>query len=254
MPGRLPAGLLLAAAAGALLTSCSLRLPIDDGPPPTVRRQLVAKQPPPAEPAPDREPLVLVWLIANKYHTGLVFPYDWLVESGFVPPEGFDSPKSVVMSWGNRDAYSEAGLDSTGKIVRVLLTPTPSVMELIVADWDVAEMIPHQRIWKKQVPREMGKPLAHFLNECSRDTPNGTPVVVCPASWGDGVQIECKYRYFIPRVCNVWTAQAMEAIGCDMNPWWALTAAGVARQAERNGFELIWNAYGNQQPDTRDTP
>jgi predicted ATPase len=37
------------------------------------------------------------------------------------------------MSWGNRDAYSKAGIDNWWKMFRVLFTPTPSVMELIAS-------------------------------------------------------------------------------------------------------------------------
>ena len=72
-----------------------------------------------------------IWLVADSWHTGLVFPYDWLLESGFVPPPGFGNPRYVTMSWGNRDAYSAEGFDDAWKVFRVLFTPTRSVMELI---------------------------------------------------------------------------------------------------------------------------
>jgi hypothetical protein len=44
----------------------------------------------------------------------------------------------------------------------------------------------------------------------------------------------------------VWTVQALEATGGKYHPWFALTAAGVIRQAEnpRNGFEMIWPGGG----------
>ena len=70
--------------------------------------------------------------------------------------------------------------------------------------------------------------------------------MVCESSWGRGVQLESRYPYFIPRVCNVWTVQAIECLGGEINPWLALTADGLAREAEkpRNGFELIWPGGG----------
>jgi hypothetical protein len=193
-----------------------------------------------------RDPDVLIWLLSDSYHTGLVMPYDWLLESGFVPPEGFGRPRFVVMSWGNRDAYSPEGFDHPWKVFRVLFTPTPSVMELIPVDWDVAEVLPGQRIWRALVPRERGQSLTTFLNGCSATDGNGRPIVVRKSSWGDGVQLECRHSYFIPRVCNVWTVQALEAVGGEYRPWFALTARGVIRQAEnpRNGFEMIWPGGG----------
>ncbi len=225
------------ALAAALLGSCGIRLPIETR---DLRHVPVKLEARPGKPA--KDPDVLVWLIADEFHTGMVFPYDWLLESGFVPPADFGTPKHVAMSWGNTDAYSQEGLETPFKWCEVLFTPTPSVMELIQVNWDVAEVCPYQRIWRKLVPRDHGTNLANFLNRCSTNGPDGRPNVVRPASWGKGVQLEGHYPYFIPRVCNVWTAQAIECLGGEMHPWFALTADGLVRQAERppNNFEQIW--------------
>ena len=235
---RISAALKLAstAAAVALLASCSLRLPTQKVPTAKVPVRNTAKS------SHIKEPDVLVWMVADKWHTGLVFPYDWLIESGFIPPENFGNPKFVTMSWGNTDAYSPEGIGSTWNLLRVILTPTPAVMELIPTNWDVAEVMPHQRIWRKLTPRDKGTALADFLNKCSVIDANGRPIVVRPSSWGKGVQLESAHRYFIPRVCNVWTAQALECLGCELTPMLGLTADSLIRQAENppNNLELIW--------------
>ncbi|MBC8125738.1 MAG: DUF2459 domain-containing protein [Gloeobacteraceae cyanobacterium ES-bin-144] len=218
------------------LASCGIRLP--DAPPITYREPVRKSQPAPNEPAPD----VLVWLISDDLHTGMVFPYDWLIESGFIPPNGFGNPKYVTLSWGNRTAYVEKGLHTPWKFFRALFTPSPSVMELIPANWNVVEVCPHQRIWRKLVPRGRGKDLAAFLNDCSIHGPDGKPIVCGTSSWGGGVLLESRHSYFVPRVCNVWTVQAIESLGGDMHPWLAITANGLIRQAEKppNDFEKIW--------------
>ena len=222
----------------ALLGSCGIRLPVR---PASVQRVKVRLEPPPAKPAQD--PDVLVWLIADTYHTGMVFPYEWLEESGFVPPANFGKPRYVTMSWGNRHAYSKEGIDNAWKIFRVIFTRTPSVMELIPAEWNVAEVCPQQRIWRKLVPRDRGPALAAFLNACSAKGADGKPRVIGESSWGKGVQLESPHRYFIPRVCNVWTVQTIECLGGEINLWLALTADGLAHEAVKppNNFELIWS-------------
>jgi hypothetical protein len=246
-PRRRTFNLIAAAATAVLACSCGLRLPVEIPPVQKIEVRATSESPVPAPVAdPARPPDVLVWLTADNYHTGMVFPFDWLVESGFVPPDGFPSPKYVALSWGNRDAYSKEGFDHPWKVFRVLFTPTDSVMELIPIDWDVAEVIPGQRVWRKLVPRERGPAVAAFLNQCSTKDPEGFPRVVCESSWGDGVQLESPHAYFIPRICNVWTAQAIEALGGEVQPWFGLTASGLIRQAESppNDFELIWPGGG----------
>lgn len=231
-----PAGPLLIALA---LGSCGIRLP--DTPVRTYRADVVKKAHAPGTVA--RDPDVLVWLIADDLHTGMVFPYDWLIESGFVPPPGFGSPQYVTLSWGNRTAYVEKGLHTPGKFFQALFTRSPSVMELIPANWNVTEVCPHQRIWRKLVTRERGGDLAAFLNDCSIHGADGKPVVCGTSSWGGGVLLESRHVYFLPRICNIWTAQAIETLGGEMHPWLAVTANGLIRQAEKppNDFEKIWS-------------
>lgn len=233
--------------AAAALASCGIRLP--DAPALTcragVRRVEVRK---PAAAGIAKDPDVLAWLIADGFHTGMVFQYDWLIESGFVPPAGFGTPQYVTLSWGNRTAYVEKGLHSPWKFVRALFIPSPSVMELIPANWEIAEVCPHQRIWRKLVPRERGGDLAAFLNDCSTRGPDGKPIVCGTSSWGGGVLLESRHSYFLPRVCNVWTVQAIETLGGEMHPWLAVTADGLIRQAEKppNDFEKIWPGSGTK--------
>ena len=242
------AGIILAS---AMLASCGIRLP--DVPAVTRRVEASTSAHVPGQAV--RDPDVLVWLISDELHTGMVFPYPWLLESGFVPPAGFGTPNYVTLSWGNRTAYVEKGLHSPWKFVRALFMPSPSVMELIPANWNVTEVCPHQRIWRKLVARERGKDLAAFLNDCSTRGADGRPIVCGTSSWGGGVLLESRHHYFIPRVCNVWTVQAIESLGGEMHPWLAITANGLIRQAEKppNDFEQIWAGWKNENrpPDTR---
>lgn len=229
----------------AMSASCGIRLP--DTPKPTYQTNVgkLATAPKKGE-----DPDVLVWLIADKLHTGMVFQYDWLLESGFVPPAGFGHPKYVTLSWGDSTAYKEKGLHSPGKFFRALFIPTPSVMELIPADWNVVEVCIHQRIWRKLVVRERGKDLAAFLNDCSIFGTDGRPIVCGTSSWGGGVLLESRHVYFTPRMCNTWTCQAIESLGGDINPWMAITADGLIRQAKRppNDFEQIWWGAKKEEP------
>jgi hypothetical protein len=232
------------------LASCSLRLPV--GSAPLARLTVSSPSAKPGEVAP-RDPHVMVWLVADHHHSGVVLPYDWLIDSGFVPPVDFPSARYVAMSWGNRDAYSAQGIDNPWKWFRVLFTPTPSVMEMIPIRWEVTEVLPGQRIWRRLTPRERGPQVAAFLNRCLEHDVQGRPVVVASSSWGGGVQFQSSHSYFIPRVCNVWTAQVIEAMGGRIRPWRAVTANGLIRQAERppNDFEQIWAGRPKQDETSR---
>jgi hypothetical protein len=225
-----------------LLGSCGLRLPVNRHAVQTVPpvKKIVPHHPLLADEDSDE---VRVYLLGDTLHTGMVFPYDWLVDSGFVPPKNFGTPLAVSMSWGNRDAYVEKRWLSPWKVFRALFTPSPAVMEIIPINWNVPEVVPHQRIYLKFVKRDQGPKVAAFLNNCSRLDATGHPINIGPSSWGKGFLLESRHHYFFPRICNIWTVQAIEATGCDMNAWFGLSANGVIRQATKpqNGYVKIWN-------------
>ena len=240
----------LAAALALALASC-IRIPPPAAaaatrPLPVAKTALTPAHPANSK-APTRDPDVMVWMIADPLHTAMVFPYDWLLESGFIPPAGFGNPTYVTLSWGERTAYVQKAWLNPWQVCRAFFTPSPSVMEIIPFEGYVVNVCQQQRIWRKLVPRQRGPQLAAFLNHVSRSGPDGRPIAIGPSSWGDGVLLEGAYSYHLPRICNVWTAQTIEACGGEINPWFALTANGLIRQAERprNGFENVW--LGNKE-------
>lgn len=207
------------------------------------------------DPHDHRDSHVYIWLIADTLHTGLVFEYDWLLESGFIPPSDFPDARYVTLSWGDRTAYVQRRLMNIREIFHALFWPSESVMELIPANWHVTEVCPNQRIWQKRLPREQGRHLATFLNHCSVFDDAERPIVIGPSSWGNGVLLQSRHRYFYPRVCNIWTVQAMESMGERMNPWTAVSASGVIRQAtkrENRYAQIWWGSVNADEPQPKD--
>lgn len=225
-----------------IICSCSVRLPVDTAPieAAKVRASVGTDQP--------KKPDVTIWLMADKYHTNMAFPYDWLVESGYVPPKGIGTPRYLVMSWGNTDAYSHEGI-SPPKFFQIILSATPSVLEVIPIKWHIPEVCPDQRLWTRSTPHAYGPALAHFLNQCVETDPQGQPIIVRPSSWGEGVQLKGKYSYFVPRICNVWSAQAIESIGGKVSIMSGLTANGLIRQAEKppNNFVQVRSKIASRE-------
>jgi hypothetical protein len=196
---------------------------------------------------PERPPEVQVWMLADKLHTGMVFPYNWLLESGFMPPENFPDCKYVTLSWGDHNAYVNQRWLKPTEVIQAIFLPSPSVMECIPIHWEVAEVSPNQEIWMKSIPRERGPHVAAFLNHCTVPNENGHPTAIAPSSWGDGVLLKSPQSYYFPRICNVWTGHALEACGAQINPLMSIHRDLLIKEIERNGFSKVWDGSGNQQ-------
>ena len=196
---------------------------------------------------------VPVYLLADKLHTALAFDAAWLEKSGFQKPPELADHKYIVMSWGDEVAYVQERWLSAGQVVKALFTPSPSVMECIPIDWKVEEVCHRQRVFVADLPRSEGPALAAFLNACAEKTPDGGPMTIAKSSWGEGRLIRCpeNYSYYFPRICNVWTAQALDSCGYSINVPTALSANGLVRQAtsKKNGFRKIWGGENDPRHD-----
>ncbi len=228
------------------LSSCNfLTLP----PPPPPSPELI-KQNTVLSHSAERPTEIQIWFIADKLHTGMVYPYDWLIESGFLPPKNFPDCEYVTFSWGDQSAYVNQRWLSAPEVVKAIFLPSPSVMECIPINWSVAEVSPNQKIWRKFIPRQQGPAVASFLNHCTTTGADGYPVSIGPSSWGDGVLLASPHSYYFPRICNVWTGQALESTGAEINPLLSIHRDLLAIEAERNGFVQIWDGSGNKFVDS----
>ena len=186
---------------------------------------------------------VAVYLVADSLHTSLAVPYDWLVENGYRAPKGLRFPQGplryVVMSWGDRVAYVQRRWLRPSEVFNALVLPSESVTEIIPISWKVEEVCYQQRVYRAEISASKGRSLASFLNNSNRMDGTGSPRIIGSSTWGQGFLLDCKYSYYFPRICNVWTGQTLEACGLTIHMKSAISANGLIRQAEKQGFELI---------------
>lgn len=184
-----------------------------------------------------------IYLVADSLHTALVVPYQWLLDNGYKAPNDVRFPQGperlLVMSWGDEVAYVQKRWLRPWEVIHALFLPSDSVTEFIPISWKVEEVCFQQRIYRGEVSARKGKALAAFLNQSNVLNPDGRPKVVAQSSWGDGYLLKCKYSYYFPRICNVWTGQTLESCGLHVNMRSAITANGLVRQVEKQGFVKI---------------
>lgn len=232
--------MLLAIAVGSMLTaSCALHFPDD----PVRRAEMTRPAAVPPEPA-----TVPVVIFADELHTGLVFELAWLERHGYVLPEGAQRRRHVAMSWGDETAYVQREWLKPHQVVHALFMPSRSVMEVITFDWHVPEVCPTQRLYQGFAAESRGRELAAFLNACTELDDRGSPSEIGPASWGQGVMVRSPHAYYFPRICNVWTVDALNAAGFDFRGLRGVSADGVVKQAEKNGFRKIWGPEWQMPP------
>lgn len=235
---NLRASALIALGVPFLLGSCALDFPASAAA--DVRRVEVAQKRAAAPPAVPTMPVIL---FGDELHTGLILRLDWLQEHGYVRPRETRDQEWAAFSWGDETAYVQEEWLGLDQVFHALFQPSSSVMEIITFDYNVPSVCHHQRLYLAHVHEEDGAPLAAFLNACAVRDAEGVPETIGPASWGEGRLIRSPYKYYFPRICNIWTVEALKAAGFRMWTPFSLSADAVIRQATApgNGFQQIWD-------------
>jgi hypothetical protein len=178
-----------------------------------------------------------LWVVADPLHTGLVAPLEWLEEHGFRTPEAVRGQRYINVSWGDRVAYEQARWLNAWEVCNAVLLPSESVVEIIGFHYKPRDVFPQQRLYRARVERWRGAGLAAFLNRCG-GVEDGAPWrVVGPATWGRGSLMASPHRYGFPRLCNAFTANALEACGYRIGPWAEIWADALLDACRRQGFE-----------------
>ncbi|MBB5352173.1 hypothetical protein HNR46_002416 [Haloferula luteola] len=218
-----------------LLPGCMIAFP-KDREREAVRREEVAR------PA-DEPRTVPVVIFADRLHTGVILDLRWLRRHGYVPPEEVKSYRWAAFSWGDETAYVQKEWLTPGQVFQAFALPSRSVMEIIAFDYNIPEVCHHQRLYQGFTTEAAGEDIAAYLNFTTLRDAQGVPSVLGPSSWGGGEMVRSPHSYYFPRICNVWTVEALDAAGFEFHRWTGLSAAGVIRQAtaRKNGFAQIWD-------------
>lgn len=186
---------------------------------------------------------VPVVVFADELHTGLILDLRWLRRHGYVPPREIGDHRWAAFSWGDEAAYVQKQWLTPAQVIQALALPSSSVMEIIPIDYNIPNVCHHQRLYQGFTTESAGTELAAYLNFSSIRGEDGRPSSLGPSSWGGGQMVRSPHSYYFPRICNVWTVEALNAAGFDFRRWTGLSADGVVRQAtaRRNGFAQIWD-------------
>ncbi len=213
-----------------------------------VRHEVAGRGAEAAEPKPAGES-VGIWLVSGSYHTGLVVPLDWLEAGGFHPPSMVKGAKWVNLSWGDRLAYEQKRWLTPWEVMTALIFPTDSVMEIIRVDFDPRWVFPDQELIRGTAPREAGAKLAAFFENCRQGPGEAAEagMVLGDSTWGRGCLLTSPHTYGFPRLCNSWTAGALEACGYSFGPPGRVFAGSLMRECLRQGFEKVPPLTGEER-------
>jgi uncharacterized protein (TIGR02117 family) len=184
--------------------------------------------------AQEADTTVEIFVVGHGWHTGLVLPPAHIASADWPELASFSEADYVEIGWGDEGFYRAQKI-TAGLVTKAAFWPTPSVLHLAAFRGDVETMFPHSDVVSLRLARADFDHLTEFISQTfDREAASES---LGPGLYADSRFYRAKGKYFVPKTCNVWTAQALKVAGLRMRTWTSMTAESVLKQARNSGTD-----------------
>jgi uncharacterized protein (TIGR02117 family) len=178
----------------------------------------------------DAERSRVVYIVRRAHHTGVAMAVtdwpnrDWSVLASF--PQA----RYLEFGWGDA-AYYQAPDPSLGVTIAAVFWPTPTVMEVI--PWQViAEGVEDSETVALRVSDAELQAIAKSIED-SFVQPISATGDSYPVANGRALFYDARGKFHMFRMCNRWTAERLQRVGCSVRPRLIMTGSQPIAAAKR---------------------
>jgi len=193
-----------------------------------------------------------IWLVGHGWHVGLAVERGQMPASRWPESRAFSEFTYVEIGWGDADFYPAASV-SIGLALRAAFRSRGSVLFVAAFDAPVDRFFADSEIIEITLSVEGLEALAAFIHDAYAHDPTGRPIVLAPIPYGRGWFYQASGRYGLLDNSNTWTARALQAAGCPIDPARTATAGMLLAEARRFG-RVIRGPAGETAPARAETP
>ena len=171
-----------------------------------------------------------VYLVSHGWHVGLavrradVSPALW-PESG-----ALGSVRFVEVGWGDADYYP-AAQGHPGLALQAAFASAASVLHVAAIDEPLEQFFRGSTIVEVPLSSSGFEALTRFIHAAYARDASGRPIVVGAGIYGVSRFYRAEGRYRLFDNSNTWTAKALAAAGCPIDPADTVTAGSLLRWA-----------------------
>lgn len=176
----------------------------------------------------------VVTLVSHGWHVGLavrradVSPAVWPDSAALGPV------RYLEIGWGDADYYP-AVRGHPGLALRAAFASAGSVLHVAGIDAPLAEFFAGSTIIEVPLSSRGFEELTRFIHAAYARDAAGQAIVVGPGIYGASRFYRAEGRYRLFDNSNTWTAKALAAAGCPIDPDDTLTAGSLLRRARDLG-------------------
>ena len=180
------------------------------------------------------DPARTVYVVRHDWHAGIVVSRSDIPEDTWPALYDFPQARYLEVGWGDREFY-QAPDPSLGLAIKALLWTTPGVVHIVGFDAPVEEFFAASEIVALSVSVRGFEALCGFIGDAYARDERGNAQGLGPGLYGTSRFYASSLKYSLFATCNVWTARALQAAGCPIDPDSAVTVTGLLQQVRKVG-------------------
>ena len=178
-----------------------------------------------------------LFVVSHGWHTGIVVPRKFIIPGVWPENQDFSQFEFLEVGWGDEGFYRAKKI-TTGTALKAVFWPTSSVLHIVGFDGPVKTYFSASDIVKIRISDTNFNDLCGFIGRAYSRDEKGRATRLGPGLYGNSKFYRARGKYYFPKTCNVWTAQALKAAGCPINPACSTRAKSVIDQAKEFGAKM----------------
>lgn len=185
-----------------------------------------------------------IYLVSHGWHVGIVVKKNDIPDDIWPNPKSFPEGNYLEIGWGDLDFYQKP-TPPLGIALKAILLPTPSVLHIVAFNNSVTSYFPNSKIIMIRLSEAGFNHLIGYIAASFDKDSDGNTVPLGAGLYGLSQFYRSRDTYHLFRTCNVWTAKALDAAGCPVRPFLAITEDSLILQAQSFG-RILQDSPSNQ--------
>ena len=193
---------------------------------------------PPASklPAP-HEPGMVIYVVGQGWHTGLVIRRQDVAEALWPEHNDFPEAQYLEIGWGDQQFY-QAPEGTFGLALQAALNSTASVLHVVGLRLPPEAFFPDREIIAVRLSPSGFAQLCTYIHDSYKKDAAGQAMSLGPGWYEYSRFYQAEGRYRLWYTCNTWVAKALQVAGCPINTSMVLTTESVMSQVRKFGTVL----------------
>lgn len=167
-----------------------------------------------------------IFIVAHKWHTGIVFKKNEANPYLSVLDDDFIDAKYLEIGWGD-EGYFQAERATSGLALRAIFWPTNSALHVVAVPKDPRLYFPSSEAVRIELSNEGFKKLVGYINDSFAVDEKSKNIKLGKGLYGDSQFYRAKGKYYFLNSCNRWTAKALRTSGFPITTFCAVTSNNI---------------------------